>query len=91
MQDQLTRAYDQKYPAAERTAANIPPTVYRVPENYNEDVDHFIHFFEGMRTGKPVIEDAVFGFRAAAPCLAANESYFQKKVMEWDPVTMKLV
>jgi hypothetical protein len=44
-----------------------------------------------MRTGKPVIEDAVFGFRAAAPCLAANESYFQKKIIHWDPVNMKLI
>jgi hypothetical protein len=37
----------------------------------------------------PVVEDAAFGFRAAAPCLACNESYFRGKVIHWDPVQMK--
>jgi hypothetical protein len=54
-------------------------------------VQHFTNFFNAVRTGGKVVEDAEFGFRAAAPCLAANESYFQKKIMQWDPVAMKLV
>jgi hypothetical protein len=37
-----------------------------------------------------VVEDATFGFRAAAPALACNESYFNKKIIQWDPVNMKL-
>jgi hypothetical protein len=37
-----------------------------------------------------VIEDAEFGFRAAAPALACNESYLNKKIIKWDPVSMKL-
>jgi hypothetical protein len=37
-----------------------------------------------------VIEDAAFGFRAAAPCLACNDSYFQKKIIHWDPVKMQV-
>jgi hypothetical protein len=49
-----------------------------------------MNFFEGSRTGKPVNEGPEFGFRAAAPCLAANDSYFQKKIIYWDPVAMKL-
>jgi hypothetical protein len=44
-----------------------------------------------MRTGKPVVEDATFGFRAAAPALACNDSYFQKKIINWDPENMKIV
>jgi hypothetical protein len=36
------------------------------------------------------VEDATFGFRAAAPSLACNESYFKKKIINWDPVNMKL-
>jgi hypothetical protein len=32
----------------------------------------------------------VFGFRAAAPVLACNESYFSKKIVHWDPVAMKM-
>jgi hypothetical protein len=37
-----------------------------------------------------VVEDAEFGFRAAAPALACNESYSNKKIVHWDPVNMKL-
>jgi len=32
-----------------------------------------------------------FGFRAAAPTLACNDSYFQKKIIKWDPVNMKVI
>jgi hypothetical protein len=46
---------------------------------------------DSIRTGKPVVEDAVFGFRAAAPALACNESYFRNKVIHWDPVNMKVI
>jgi hypothetical protein len=38
-----------------------------------------------------VVEDAVFGFGAAAPALACNESYFQNKIINWDAENMKLV
>ncbi|MBL7721857.1 MAG: hypothetical protein JNK98_07685 [Chitinophagaceae bacterium] len=61
------------------------------PEGYDDRFDHFVNFFESVRNGKPVVEDASFGFRAAAPCLACNESYFQRKVINWDPVRMKLL
>ena len=29
--------------------------------------------------------------RYTAPCLACNDSYFQKKIIYWDPVNMKLL
>ncbi len=53
--------------------------------------DHFQHFFDGVREGKAVIEDATFGYRAAAPALLCNDSYFDGKVMRWDPKAMKVV
>jgi predicted dehydrogenase len=52
--------------------------------------DHFANFFEGIRTGKPVAENAAFGFRAAAPALAANVSYFEDRFVQWNPVDMKM-
>lgn len=52
---------------------------------------HFSNFFEGVREKKQVTEDAVFGFRAAAPALLCNDSYYQKEIIEWDPVKMKVV
>jgi hypothetical protein len=42
-----------------------------------------------VRNRKPVAEDAVFGFRAAAPALLTNESYFEKRPVDWDPENMK--
>jgi len=90
MQDELMKAYNEKYTEADKREIIGPPTNYQLPEGFDEHVEHFTNFFEGIRTGKPVVEDPVFGFRAAAPCLAANESYFQKKIIEWDPVNMKL-
>jgi len=38
-----------------------------------------------------VIEDPIIGFRTAAPCLAANDSYAQKKIIKCDPEKMQLV
>ena len=36
-------------------------------------------------------EHPEFGFRTAAPTLACNDSYFQKKIIHWDRVNMKVV
>ena len=67
------------------------PTKYVVPRGYDERYDHFVNFFNSVRNATPVYEDAVFGYRAAAPALLCNESYRQGKVMRWDPVGMKVV
>ena len=70
----------------------LPPKEvhYTVEEGYKgAHYDHFTHFLEGVRSGKPVIEDAVFGYRAAAPALLCNDSYFEEKTVRWDPVGMK--
>jgi hypothetical protein len=50
-----------------------------------------MHFFNGVRDGTPVHEDAVFGLRAAAPALACNNSYFGEKVVSWDPEQMNVL
>ena len=47
--------------------------------------DHFYNLFQAMRSGGKVSEDALFGFRAAAPALLCNDSYFTGKVIGWDP------
>ena len=85
------KSYNEKWSAADQKDQSEPDTVFQAPDNYDEDLEHFGHFFEGVRVGTPVVEDPVFGFRAAAPCLAANDSYFENKIMNWDPVNMKLV
>jgi predicted dehydrogenase len=91
MQEELMRLYNQKYSAEDQQRPVKPDTKYSAPEGYDEHVEHFANFFEGVRTDKPVVEDPVFGFRACAPCLACNDSNFQNKIISWDPVNMKLV
>jgi len=91
MQEELLKRYNQKYSKEDQQRPVKPDTKYSAPEGYNEHVEHFADFFEGVRTGKPVVEDPIFGFRACAPCLACNDSNFQKKIINWDPVNMKLI
>ena len=72
----------------------LPPaeSVYRVESGYRgAHLDHFVNFFEAVRTGERVREDATFGLRAAAPSLACNTSHFEERPVLWDPVEMKLI
>jgi predicted dehydrogenase len=90
MQDTLRSEYDKKWSAEDRKRATKPDIDFKQPEGFDEHLAHFTDFFDGVRTGKPVVEDAVFGFRAAAPALACNDSYFKKKIINWDPENMKI-
>ncbi|MEO7960202.1 MAG: gfo/Idh/MocA family oxidoreductase, partial [Ginsengibacter sp.] len=90
MQEKFREQYDQKYTAEQKKRPEKPEIIYKSPREFNEHLEHHMNFFESVRTGKPVVEDAVFGFRAAAPCLACNDSYFQKKIIFWDPENMKI-
>jgi hypothetical protein len=63
---------------------------YVVPQGYSDSYDHFKNFFASVRSRQPVVEDAVFGYRAAGAALLSNLSYEQGKVVGWDPVAMKL-
>ncbi len=91
MQKALMDDYNKKYSATDQKAPSLPGVTYHSPDGYNSSNDHFANFMDAIRNGKPVVEDAVFGFRAAAPALACNESYFQNKVIHWDAENMKVV
>ena len=90
MQTEMQKEYDAKWTAAQRKRKTKQDVLYKAPAGYDEHLDHFTNFFDAIITGKPVVEDAAFGFRAAAPALACNESYFNKQIIHWDPVNMKL-
>jgi predicted dehydrogenase len=90
MQEEMQRDYDAKWTAEQRKRKVKEDIVFKAPNGYSDHLDHFTNFFDAVRTGKKVTEDAEFGFRAAAPALACNDSYFSKKIVRWDPVAMKL-
>jgi len=92
MQKQMYAEYDAKYPAQHPTG--LPPLGYDkfvAAPGYSDSYDHFKNFFDSVRSRKPVVEDAEFGFRAAGAALLANRSYEKDAVIHWDPVAMKLV
>ncbi|PMD92319.1 oxidoreductase [Siphonobacter sp. BAB-5405] len=91
MQEEMQKEYDAKWTPQQRKRKVKEDIVFKAPQGYDDHLDHFTNFFEAIRSNKPVVEDAEFGFRAAAPALACNESYFSKKIIHWDPVKMKLV
>lgn len=90
MQDEMTKEYNAKWTPEQRKRPTKEDIIFKAPSGYDDHLDHFTNFFDSIRTGKSVIEDAEFGFRAAAPALACNESYLNKKIIKWDPVSMKL-
>ena len=92
MQKQLTEAYNKKYPVKHPDQA--PPVgfeKYMAPEGYSDTYDHFKNFFASVRSRKPVVEDAVYGFRAAGAALLSNMSIEKGQVINWDPEAMKIV
>jgi predicted dehydrogenase len=89
-QKEYQQWYNSKYTEADRRQNAPEETKYAAPAGYDERLDHFTNFFEGIRSGKPIVEDATFGLRAAGPALASNLSYFKNKVINWDPVNTRV-
>jgi predicted dehydrogenase len=92
-QEQFLKEYRQKYPVRPKinTGQMSAEEKFVTPKGYSDHFDHIRNFISAVRSRKPVVEDAVFGFRAAGPALLSNISYFDKKVCLWDAAAMKLV
>jgi predicted dehydrogenase len=91
MQKQLLQEYQQKYPPSPASGdAALGYEKYSAPPDYSDSHDHFTNFFAAVRSRQPVVEDAVFGFRAAGAALLSNLSYERGSVVHWNPEEMKL-
>lgn len=89
-QEKFLADFHRKYPPTH--PSGDPPQaeeVYEAPPDYNDSYDHFKNFFAAVRSRQPVVEDPVFGYRAAGAALLANVSYEQDKIVHWDPEAMK--
>ncbi len=82
--------YNAKYPPRAPKMQDPREQRFLAPQDYDERLDHIRNFFDCVRTRTIPVEDGVFGFRAAAPSLAANISYFEKKIVNWDGVRMEM-
>jgi predicted dehydrogenase len=90
-QKEFAERYLAEHPSPASRPKAPPPEKFAVPAGYDERYDHFVNFFKAVRGAQPVYEDAVFGYRAAAPALLCNESYRQGRIIGWDPILMKVV
>ena len=91
MQKRILAEYRAKYPVMHPEGAPAPGyEKYEAPAGYSDSYDHFKNFFAAVRSRKPVVEDAVFGFRAAGAALLSNVSMERGAVVGWDPEAMKL-
>jgi hypothetical protein len=91
MQARLESAYKQKYPPEHTGKVFMGEDKYVPPKGYSDSYDHFHNFFDAVRSRQPVVEDAVFGFRAAGAALLGNLSIERDAVVHWDPEAMKLI
>jgi len=92
MQKRIRDAHHEKYPASHPSG---PPAVavekFVAPEGYRDSYDHFTNFFAAVRSRQPVVEDGVFGYRAAGAALLSNLSIERGAIVKWDPDAMKIV
>jgi predicted dehydrogenase len=91
-QEEFLKKYREEYPQRPQTVGAMRDATeerYFAPPGYSDHAHHHRNFIEAVRTRKPVIEDAAFGYRAAAPAVASNLSYFNSEVVRWDPESMR--
>lgn len=91
VKEEFKKQYDAQYPPETRVAEPVKEVRFEAPKGQDPHTLHFADFFKNVREGSQgTIEDPVFGFRAAAPVLASNQSYFEQKVVYWNPETMTM-
>ena len=91
--DPLLKTKSNMGPSQYERKKIVPPdsTIFKAEEGYaGAHYDHFDHFFNCIRNGVISKEDALFGYRAAAPALLCNDSYFKGGTIKWDPINLTL-
>jgi predicted dehydrogenase len=91
MQEQIMAEHKKQYPPHAGQDSLGGSEKFVTPKGYSDSYDHFKNFFASVRSRQPVVEDAVFGYRAAGAALLSNLSIEREKVVNWNPDEMKLV
>ncbi len=88
----IRSAYETSNPENREADLKVGETTFEASDDYKgSHYDHFHNFAQAIRGEKTIIQDPTFGLRAGGAALLANESYFNKKIVNWDPVGMKMV
>ena len=90
-QKEYVEWYNKKYPALPPQIEEPAETIFKSPQDFDDDFAHHVNFYNCIREGRTPVEDAVFGLRAAAPSLAANVSLYEGKVVKWDGEKMMML
>ena len=91
-QQKIKEDYAAKNIEKRTSSLETGTTTWEAPRDYKGGhYDHFNNFFQAIRGNGNIIQDATFGLRAAGAALLANESYFKKQPVNWDPTGMKLI
>jgi predicted dehydrogenase len=88
VQEQFLRKYNSDHPQRRPDADSMRSDredKFIPPAGPDAHLLHHQNFYAAVRAGRPSIEDAVFGFRAAGPALLTNTSYFERRVCSWNP------
>jgi len=89
MQKEIMAEYDKKYGTG--GPGEPKETVFQASKGYKgAHYDHFHRFFGAMRGEDKIVENPIYGLRAAGAALLSNISYFQQKTVYWDPEKMRL-
>ncbi|WP_418892774.1 Gfo/Idh/MocA family protein [Limibacterium fermenti] len=65
--------------------------VFHVENGYRGGhYDHHFNFINSIRNGLPLIADAIFAVRSAAPALLSSESYLLNEVIKWDAQKLQI-
>jgi predicted dehydrogenase len=88
LQENIRKSHREKYPE-ESGLQPREEAVYTAPAGYEDTLDHVRVFLDAVRSRQPVVEDAVFGYRAAGPAILTNQSYFEQRALGWDPEKMR--
>ncbi|MFH6602527.1 Gfo/Idh/MocA family protein [Maribacter algicola] len=91
-QKKISDAYAAQNLEPRSGALKTGETKWEAPNDYKGGhYDHFYNFFQAIRGKGQIIEDPTFGLRAAGAALLANDSYYQNRPVNWDPIAMKTV
>jgi predicted dehydrogenase len=93
VQKEFLKRYREKYSLQPPSANNMNSNMieeYLPPAGYNDHYAHVFNFFQAVRDRKPVVEDVVFGLRAAAPALLSNTSWEAGRACVWDAENLRV-